>query len=156
MLCIRPTKIDRALALVAVGVGLALFPAHFEMPAIKQVLVSDLGLSRTIGLLWAREREGDLKEFIKFAGSHSWTLWKRPEGVVEPSICRGDAHGVRIKQVHRLLSNKGIDIDAAPRPYGGTPRRHQRGQGLDRFRRRQRALALGSAVVKHGSQKANR
>jgi hypothetical protein len=31
-----------------------------------------------------------------------------------------DAHGVRIKQVHKLLSNKGnkgIDIDAAPRPY---------------------------------------
>jgi DNA-binding transcriptional LysR family regulator len=64
---------DRALALVAAGVGLALFPAHFEMPAIKQVAVSDLGLSRTIGLLWAREREGDLKEFIKFAESHRWT-----------------------------------------------------------------------------------
>jgi DNA-binding transcriptional LysR family regulator len=65
---------DRALALVAAGVGLALFPAHFEMPAVKQVAVSDLGLTRTIGLLWAREREGDLKEFIKFAESHSWTL----------------------------------------------------------------------------------
>ena len=25
-----------------------------------------------IGLLWARDREGDLKEFIKFAESHSW------------------------------------------------------------------------------------
>jgi DNA-binding transcriptional LysR family regulator len=61
---------DRALALVAAGVGLALFPAHFEMPAVKQVAVSDLG--RAIGLLWARDREGDLKEFIKFAESHSW------------------------------------------------------------------------------------
>jgi DNA-binding transcriptional LysR family regulator len=65
---------DRALALVAAGVGLALFPAHFEMPAVKQVVVSDLDLSRAIGLLWAREREGDLKEFIKFAESYSWTL----------------------------------------------------------------------------------
>jgi DNA-binding transcriptional LysR family regulator len=63
---------DRALALVAAGVGLALFPAHFEMPAVKQVVVSDLGLSRAIGLFWARDREGDLKEFIKFAESHSW------------------------------------------------------------------------------------
>jgi DNA-binding transcriptional LysR family regulator len=63
---------DRALALVAAGVGLALFPAHFEMPAVKQVVVSDLGLSRAIGLLWARDRGGDLKEFIKFAESHSW------------------------------------------------------------------------------------
>jgi len=28
---------DRALALVAAGVGLALFPAHFEMPTVKKV-----------------------------------------------------------------------------------------------------------------------
>ena len=63
---------DRALALVAAGVGLALFPAHFEMRSVKQVVVSDLGLSRAIGLFWARDREGDLKEFIKFAESHSW------------------------------------------------------------------------------------
>jgi DNA-binding transcriptional LysR family regulator len=63
---------DRALALVAAGVGLALFPAHFEMPAVKKVAVSDLGLSRVIGLLWARDREDDLTEFIKFAESHSW------------------------------------------------------------------------------------
>ena len=59
---------DRALALVAAGVGLALFPAHFEMPAVKKVAVSDLGLSRAIG--W----EYDLKEFITFAESHCWTL----------------------------------------------------------------------------------
>ena len=38
------------------------------------------------------------------------------------AVCRmteGPPYGVRIKQVHRLLSNKrnkGIDIDAAPRP----------------------------------------
>ena len=65
---------DRALALVAASVGLALFPAHFEMPAVKKVAVSDLGLSRSIGLLWLRERENDLKEFIKFAESHCWTV----------------------------------------------------------------------------------
>ena len=65
---------DRALALVAAGVGLALFPAHFEMPAVKKVAVSDLGLSRAIGLLWSREREYDLKEFITFAECHCWTL----------------------------------------------------------------------------------
>ena len=65
---------DRALALVAAGVGLALFPAHFEMLAVKKVAVSDLGLSRSIGLLWLRERENDLKEFIKFAESHCWAV----------------------------------------------------------------------------------
>jgi DNA-binding transcriptional LysR family regulator len=65
---------DRALALVAAGVGLAFFPGHFEMPAVKKVALSDVHFSRAIGLLWWRERENDLKEFIKFAESHSWTL----------------------------------------------------------------------------------
>lgn len=65
---------DRAMALVAAGVGLALVPAHFEVPGVKQLPVSDLGLSRAICLLWARERENNLKDFIKFAESHCWTL----------------------------------------------------------------------------------
>jgi len=64
---------DRALALVAAGIGLALVPAHFEISAVTQVPVSDLGVSRAIGLLWSREREhADLKEFIEFAGAHCW------------------------------------------------------------------------------------
>jgi DNA-binding transcriptional LysR family regulator len=65
---------DRALALVAAGVGIALAPSHFEVPGVKQVPVSDLGLSREICLIWSRERENDLKGFINFAESHSWTL----------------------------------------------------------------------------------
>lgn len=65
---------DRALALVAAGLGLALVPAHYDLPAVKQVHVSDLGLVRAIGLLWTREKENDdLPEFIKFAESHGWT-----------------------------------------------------------------------------------
>lgn len=64
---------DRALALVAAGVGLALFPAHFDMPSVKKVMVPDLDLSRAIGLLWLPEREKDLSQFITFAESHSWT-----------------------------------------------------------------------------------
>jgi DNA-binding transcriptional LysR family regulator len=64
---------DRALALVAAGIGLALVPAHFELSAVKQVPVLDLGITRAIGLLWSREREhADLKEFIEFAGEHCW------------------------------------------------------------------------------------
>jgi DNA-binding transcriptional LysR family regulator len=64
---------DRALALVAAGIGLALVPAHFEMSTVKQVPVSDLGVSRAIGLLWSREREhADLKDFVEFAGGHCW------------------------------------------------------------------------------------
>ena len=64
---------DRALALVAAGIGLALVPAHFEISAVKQIPVSDLGVSRAIGLLWSHERaHADLKEFIEFAGGHCW------------------------------------------------------------------------------------
>jgi DNA-binding transcriptional LysR family regulator len=40
---------DRALALVAAGIGLSLVPAHFEVSAVKQVPVLDLGTSRAIG-----------------------------------------------------------------------------------------------------------
>ena len=64
---------DRALALVAAGIGLALVPAHFELSTVKQVPVSDLAISRAMGLLWSGDREdGDLKEFIKFAERHCW------------------------------------------------------------------------------------
>jgi DNA-binding transcriptional LysR family regulator len=65
---------DRALALVAAGIGVSLVPAHFDVPNVKQVPVPDLGLLRTIGLLWSPDQEqGDLEEFIKFAQSHAWT-----------------------------------------------------------------------------------
>ncbi|MGH6799930.1 MAG: LysR family transcriptional regulator substrate-binding protein, partial [Methylocella sp.] len=70
----RTDAYDRALALVAAGIGLALVPAHFEVSAVKQVPVLDLSISRAIGLLWSREREhAGLKQFIEFAGGHRWT-----------------------------------------------------------------------------------
>jgi LysR substrate binding domain len=67
-------QFDRSMALVDAGIGLALVPACFAMPAVKQVLVSDLGIVRIFGLLWLREREDhDLEVFIEFAESHGWT-----------------------------------------------------------------------------------
>jgi DNA-binding transcriptional LysR family regulator len=69
----KTAQIDRTLALVAAGVGLSFIPARLAMPAVKQVQVADMDFSRTFGLLWSREREHDLKEFIKFAESHCWT-----------------------------------------------------------------------------------
>ena len=52
---------------------MSLVPAHFEISAVKQVPVLDLGISRAIGLLWLRERErADLKQFIEFAAGHCW------------------------------------------------------------------------------------
>ena len=69
----RTAQIDRTLALVAAGVGLSFIPARLGTPAVKLIHVADMDFSRTYGLLWSREREDDLKEFIKFAESHSWT-----------------------------------------------------------------------------------
>jgi DNA-binding transcriptional LysR family regulator len=69
----RTDNDDRALALVAAGFGLALVPSHLEIAGVKQVPVPDLAITRTIGLVWPREREnGDVKEFIAFAESHRW------------------------------------------------------------------------------------
>jgi DNA-binding transcriptional LysR family regulator len=70
----RTAQIDRTLALVAAGVGLSFIPARLGTPAVKLVQVADMDFFRTYGLLWSREREDDLTEFIKFAESHSWTL----------------------------------------------------------------------------------
>lgn len=67
-------SVYRALALVAAGIGHALVPGHFEVASVKQVPVTDLNISRTIGLIWPRERKnGALKEFLTFAESHCWT-----------------------------------------------------------------------------------
>jgi DNA-binding transcriptional LysR family regulator len=70
----KTAQIDRTLALVAAGVGLSLIPARLGMPGVKMVQVADMDFFRTYGLLWARDRERELKEFINFAESHSWTL----------------------------------------------------------------------------------
>lgn len=70
----RTDQDDRAFALVAAGIGVAFTPAHFDVPAVKQVPVSDLGIARTIGLKWRRETEDEhLEAFIRFVESHSWT-----------------------------------------------------------------------------------
>lgn len=62
---------DRALALVAAGLGIALVAGRFEFPAVKQIQVSDLCVSRTVGLVWPYQRNDIcLKEFIALAVSH--------------------------------------------------------------------------------------
>ena len=64
---------DWALELVAAGLGLAFVPGFFKISTIKQVPVSGLGISRTVGLVWQRERENDdLKKFAAFAENHGW------------------------------------------------------------------------------------
>jgi DNA-binding transcriptional LysR family regulator len=70
----KTAQIDRTLALVAAGIGVALIPARLGTPAVKQVPVVDLGFFRTFGLLWSRDRDDPgLDAFIKFAEGYSWT-----------------------------------------------------------------------------------
>jgi DNA-binding transcriptional LysR family regulator len=62
---------DRALALVAAGLGVALVPSRFEFPSVTQIHVTDLCVSRTVGLIWPRHHDGTgLNEFIDLAESH--------------------------------------------------------------------------------------
>jgi DNA-binding transcriptional LysR family regulator len=69
----KTAQIDRTLALVAAGIGLSLIPPRLRTPGVKMVQVADMNFFRTYGLLWSREREDDLEEFIEFAESHCWT-----------------------------------------------------------------------------------
>lgn len=69
----RTDRDDRALRLVREGLGLAFVPGHFEEPSVKHVPVNDLGIMRTVGLVWPRERETTaLSKFITFTEGHSW------------------------------------------------------------------------------------
>jgi len=62
---------DRALALVAAGLVVALVPCRYEFPSVTQIHVTDLCVSRTVGLIWPRlHNSGSLKEFIDSAECH--------------------------------------------------------------------------------------
>lgn len=63
---------DRALALVASGLGLSLIAGRFDVAGVKLVPVSDLGLFRTIGLVWPHERFNPaIQNLIEFAKGHA-------------------------------------------------------------------------------------
>jgi DNA-binding transcriptional LysR family regulator len=65
---------DRALGLVAAGIGVALVPALYQAAGVVKVRISDFAPTRTIGIRWdtqARENRF-LKALIAFASSHRW------------------------------------------------------------------------------------
>ncbi|ULK98515.1 LysR family transcriptional regulator [Bradyrhizobium sp. I71] len=64
---------DRALALVAAGVGISLFPTLTQSPDVIQVRVRDFDVVRTIGIQWYdRFADEHLKRFITFTQNHDW------------------------------------------------------------------------------------
>lgn len=78
---IRPRSVyrtdhdDRALGLVAAGIGMALVPALYEAAGVATVRISDFAVARTIGIRWRAQAEQNkhLKALIAFASSHGWT-----------------------------------------------------------------------------------
>ena len=65
---------DRALGLVAAGIGVALVPALYQAAGVVKVRISDFAPTRTIGIRWDAQAQANkfLKALITFASSHRW------------------------------------------------------------------------------------
>lgn len=71
----RTDQDDRALSLVAAGVGISLVPELFETIGVKQLELSDLHVERIVAIQWAVKTEKEnlaLDEFVRFVSSHNW------------------------------------------------------------------------------------
>lgn len=70
----RTDQDDRALALVAAGMGVALMPAVFDAANVKKVPVRDFEVKRVISLHWNADVTDDrLDRLIAIATTHNWT-----------------------------------------------------------------------------------
>jgi DNA-binding transcriptional LysR family regulator len=70
----RTDQDDRALGLVAAGIGVALMPALYKAAGVVNVGISDFNTKRTIGMRWLPQAEENkrLTAMIAFACSHPW------------------------------------------------------------------------------------
>lgn len=73
----RTDQDDRALGLVAAGVGVALMPALYHAPGVVNVPIRDFTTTRTIGLRWLAQpaEHKSLNAMIVFASSHAWNTY---------------------------------------------------------------------------------
>jgi DNA-binding transcriptional LysR family regulator len=71
----RTDQDDRALGLVAAGLGVALMPALFHMPGVVSIPVRDFDTTRTIGLQWLPGIDAldHVARMIATIRSHSWS-----------------------------------------------------------------------------------
>ncbi|MGY4225068.1 DNA-binding transcriptional LysR family regulator [Bradyrhizobium sp. USDA 4503] len=71
----RTDQDDRALALVAAGLGVALMPALFHMPGVVGVPIRDFEAKRTIGLQWMPGIDAidHISRMITTIRSHAWS-----------------------------------------------------------------------------------
>jgi DNA-binding transcriptional LysR family regulator len=70
----RTDQDDRALGLVAAGVGVALMPALYKAAGVVNVHISDFDTKRTIGMRWLVQAPENkhLTALVAFACSHPW------------------------------------------------------------------------------------
>jgi DNA-binding transcriptional LysR family regulator len=70
----RTDQDDRALGLVAAGIGVALMPALYKAAHVANVSISDFDTTRTIGIRWLPQAQENkrLNALIAFACSHQW------------------------------------------------------------------------------------
>jgi DNA-binding transcriptional LysR family regulator len=92
---------DRALGLVAAGIGVALVPALYQAAGVVNVPISDFEVARTIGIRWhAQAQESKfLKALIAFASSHPWTTGAR-SGDATPADIRILKHRQKSRRSH--------------------------------------------------------
>ena len=72
---------DRALALIAAGLGVALMPALYESPGVRRIKVREFDVEREIELQWNADSVDErLKSLIAFATSYNWRRapWSQP------------------------------------------------------------------------------
>lgn len=101
---------DRALALVASGQGLALLPGQFDSPDVRHVPISDLGVSRKVGLVWQREQD-DSQGFSYLCRTPSLVV------IGPPKASRAGANGtvpeLRFRGDYLALSSAQLLLEAA-------------------------------------------
>lgn len=70
----RTDQDDRALGLVAAGIGVALMPALYKADGVVNVHISDFDIKRTIGMRWLAQLSENkpLTALVAFACSHPW------------------------------------------------------------------------------------
>jgi DNA-binding transcriptional LysR family regulator len=70
----RTDQDDRALGLVAAGIGVALMPALYKAAGVVNVAISDFDTKRTIGMRWHPQAQENkcLNALIAFGCSHPW------------------------------------------------------------------------------------
>lgn len=81
----RTDQDDRALGLVAAGIGVALMPALYKAAGVANVHILDFDIKRTIGMRWLAHAPENkcLNSLVAFACSHPWMTSSRSD---EPRI----------------------------------------------------------------------